>query len=336
MSVRFPFRSLASKLSFELGRNPKIEKIKNWQDYIPESYKSVLVITSDLELAWAYRFAKLDKDPVNYALEVGRLSRLHIPRILELCDKFEIPITWATVGHLFIDSCQKIDGIAHPEIKRLNHFENDYWKFDKGDWFKDDPCTNIHADPQWYGTDIIDSILKTKVKHEIGCHTFSHIDCTDRVCPPEVFLSDLEACKKVAKGKNIELKSFVYPAHTFGNTNLLKQAGFDSYRTNYDNTLGYPYKQTDGVWVHKSSGEFNLRRNWSIEYHIYRYKKMIDRAIKNHNYCHLWFHPSMPVEMVNTILPQLFEHIYKNRKDICTMTMGDYTDWLNKKHKLNE
>src|SRR2546426_1072920 len=45
-----------------------------------------------------------------------------------------------------------------------------------GDWYMHDPCTNYHEDPLWYAPDLIAQILESRVPHEIGTHSFSHID----------------------------------------------------------------------------------------------------------------------------------------------------------------
>jgi len=285
--LRFPMKSYLSKLSFELGRNPKIEKREDWQKFIPKPYKAVLIISADFELAWAFRFTKSEKNPVENALKRARLARKNIPGIIELCKKYNIPITWATVGHLFLESCSKNSKYAHQELKRLKYFESPYWKFDQGDWFEADPCTNVDSAPEWYAPDLIDKIKKSGTKHEFGCHTFSHIDCRESVCPPEVFKSELNECRKLAGANDVDLKSFVFPGHTVGNIDYLKKLGFSSYRSNFANTLGHPVKRDDGLWEHKSTAEFNIRSNWSIKYHIYRYKKLIDRAIKNNTTSHI-------------------------------------------------
>ena len=77
--IRFPMKSYLSKLSFEVGKNPKIEKIENAKNLIPNPYKSVLMISADFELAWAFRFTKTQKDPVANALEKARLARKNFP-----------------------------------------------------------------------------------------------------------------------------------------------------------------------------------------------------------------------------------------------------------------
>ncbi len=332
--MRFPMKSYLSKLSFEVGKNPKVEKIANAKNLIPKPYKSVLMISADFELAWAFRYTKTQKDPVANALEKARLARKNFPGLIQLCDKYNVPITWATVGHLFLDSCVKDNGVPHKHLERLNHFESPYWKFDNGDWFKDDPCSNIKEDPEWYATDLIDMIINSKVNHEIGSHTFSHIDCRESVCTPEVFKLELEECKKMASTKNIDLKSFVFPGHTIGNIDHLAELGFTSYRSNFVNTLGYPVQRPDKLWEHKSTVEFDIRPNWSMKYHVYRYKKIVDRAIKNGTNCHFWFHPSMPHQFLTDIMPALFEHIDKRRDEIWPTTMGEYTNWLNQNHSI--
>lgn len=328
--IQFPLKPLLGKLSFELKQNPVIEKNDNWKKYIPKPYKAVLVISNDFELAWAFRFSKSKKNPIENALELARLTRENVPEIVRQCEKYNVPMTWATVGHLFLNSCAKEGGLAHPDVERLNHFESASWKFDSGDWFKDDPCTDVHTDPEWYAPDLIKIIMDSPVKHEIGCHTFSHIDCRDKVCSPVVFESDLSKCVEIANDYQLKLESFVYPGHTFGNFNSLPKLGFTNYRTNYQNTLGYPEKNYDKLWEHKSSAEFEYRNTWSIKYQIYRYKKIIDRAIKTNTVCHFWFHPSFSPVFLKEILPEVLKHIDNRREELFITTMGEYTNWLNK------
>ncbi|OQX96824.1 MAG: hypothetical protein B6I20_13960 [Bacteroidetes bacterium 4572_117] len=218
---------------------------------------------------------------------------------------------------------------AHPELKKLEYFESPYWKFDHGDWFEADPCTNVDKDPEWYAPDLVKNIKNSTTKHEFGCHTFSHIDCRESVCTPEVFKSELNECRKHAKLNNLDLKSFVYPGHTIGNIDYLKDLGFSSYRSNFINTLGLPVKRKDGLWEHKSTVEFDIRPNWSMEYHIYRYKKLIDRAIKSNTTCHFWFHPSFSNQFLTEIMPEVLKYIDSKRSDIWVTTMKEYTEWLN-------
>jgi len=313
-----------SKLNFLLGRNPKIEKRADWRKFIPEPYKAVVTITADFELAWAWRYSKSFSNPLEQAIKKAQLERENVPKILALCEQYNIPITWATVGHLFLESCSKDNGLAHKHLQRLQHFENEYWKYEGNDWFEHDPCTDYKNAPEWYCPDIIDLILNSKVKHAIGCHTFSHIDCSDEICPKDVFVAEINECKKLAAEKGLNLKSFVHPGHTIGNLDNLAANGFTSFQTDEGNILGYPFQHKNGLWEVKRTYEFALRKGWSVDYHIYRYRKIIDRAVKSNAVCNFWFHPSFSEIYAEQILPQILKHLKQKESEILITSVSDY------------
>lgn len=324
-------KSNLSKLNFLFGRNPKIEKRSDWRKFIPKPYKALVTFTADFELAWAWRYSKRVSNPLQRALEKAKLERENVPKVLEICDKYKIPITWATVGHLFLDKCN-IDknGKAHSEMPRLGNFENEYWKFAGEDWFEYDPCSDYETAPEWYCPDLIDMILNSKTRHEIGCHTFSHIDCNDEVCSKEVFDAEINECKKLANLKGITLKSFVHPGHTIGNLDNLVLQEFTSFQTDPGNIFGYPIKHKNGLWELKRTYEFTYRAEWSVEYHIYRYKKIIDRAIEKNSVCNFWFHPSFNTVFVDNILSVIFSYLDEKKGEIAVMTCGNYSAFLHK------
>lgn len=319
-----------SKIKFNLGFNPKIEKVDDFRKYVPEPYKAALIFYADFELAWAWRYSKAYVNRKSDVKKIALKERSNIPDILILCDMFRIPVTWASVGHLLLDECSKENDIAHPDIPRNKYFENKYWIFDKGDWFDDDPCSNYKLSSEWYCPDLIQKILNSKVKHEIGCHTFSHIDCRDEICSPEVFTAEINECKKLALSKNIELKSFVHPGHTIGNLEKLFELGFESYRTDFGNILGYPAKHRSGLWEIKNTMELTYRKKWDVNFNIGFYKEIVDRAVKNNSVCVFWFHPSFDKTFLEKILPELFSYVDLNRDEIFISTAGEYTAWLNK------
>lgn len=329
---KYFIKSYLSKLNFLLCRNPVVEKRSDWRKFIPEPYNAVVTITADFELAWAWRYSKSSSEPYMLALDKAGKERENIPKILELCDKYEIPITWATVGHLFLNECKRDEnGKAHPEMPRIGKFENEFWKYDGNDWYDYDPCSNYKDAPEWYCPDLIEMILNSKVKHEIGCHTFSHIDCSDDVCSAEVFNAEINECKKESEKYGIELKSFVHPGHTIGNLENLANAGFLSFQTDYNNTLGYPVKHKNGLWELKRTYEFAFRKDWSIDYHINRYKKIIDRAIKNNSVCNFWFHPSFDNIFLVSILPEILNHIQSKADRVLISTVKNYIDIIEKR-----
>lgn len=321
-----------SKLKFLFNKNPLIERGFLAEEYIPSPYQSVLTITADFELAWAWRYSKSSKNPIEKAKIKGKMERENIPKILELCNTYNIPITWATVGHLFLESCSKKNEIAHSNLPKLDHFENEYWKFEGEDWFENDPCSNFQKAPEWYCPDLIKQILNAKVKHEIGCHTFSHIDCSDEVCSAVVFAAEINECIKEASKLGLTFESFVHPGHTIGNLKTLSELGFTSFQSDPGNILGYPVQHQKKLWELKRTYEFTYRKDWSIDYHIYRYKKIIDRAIKNKTICNFWFHPSFDTTFLGKILPDIFQHISSLRNEIWISTVGQYVDWLNNRN----
>jgi peptidoglycan/xylan/chitin deacetylase (PgdA/CDA1 family) len=321
--------SALSKLKFKFGFDPKIEKMADFKKFIPESCKSVVLFYADFELAWAWRYSKNYINKKEEIIKIADRERENIPEIVKLCEEHNIPITWATVGHLFLEECSKKDSIAHPDLPRNKYYENDYWVYDKGDWFDDDPCNNYKKSPQWYCPDLIKNILDSKLKHEIGCHTFSHIDCREEVCAPEVIKAELTKCKESAEKFNIILKSFVHPGHTIGNLESLVECGFESYRTDYGNILGYPERHSNGLWEIKGTMELTYRKKWDIDFNIQFYKTIIDRAIKNNSVCVFWFHPSFDKVCLEKIIPELFTYLNNKKSEVNVMTVSDYINFLN-------
>lgn len=321
-------RNAANKLKFFLGLNPLIEKTADPARFIPNQFRTVVLISADFELAWAWRYSKSRENPLELALEKARLERENLPKIIRLCEKYSIPITWATVGHLFLSSCKKDGALPHPNLPRLGHFENSFWKFKGEDWFEHDPCTSLSESPEWYCPDLIKQIMDSKVAHEIGCHTFSHIDCRDVVCSPELMRTELQECKRIGESWNVHLKSFVHPGHTIGNLDALAEENFTNFRTDYRNVLTYPKKHKNGLWEFEQAEEFLYKKKWSLRYHVYRYKKIIQRAIKSRTVCVLWFHPSFDKKVVENIWPEVFEYIDRNRDKIWVTTHSEYINWL--------
>lgn len=323
-------RALVSKIKFSAGLDPLIERRTDWRRFVPEPYSAVVLVQADFEMAWASCWSKRFAGNMQGALALARRERKNVPRILDLCDRFRIPVTWATVGHLLLESCRRENGTVHRDIPQLPEFENEFWKFHGRDWFEHDPGTDVHRDPEWYAPELVRDILNRKTGHEIGCHTFSHIDCRDEVCPPALFRAELRECKRLASKWGLEFKSFVHPGHTIGNLDALAEEGFSNCRTDYNNVLGYPKDHENGFWELQSSMEIAYRQEWSREYHVARYQKIIDRAIKAHSVCVLWFHPSLPEKFLLDVLPAIFAYIDQSRAKIWPMTSADYTSWLNR------
>lgn len=323
-------KTALQQLNFLLGRNPRLARRKDWRNFIPEAYKAVVIISADFELAWAWRYRKNVSDPLKLALDRARSERENIPFLLDICNRYRIPITWLTVGHLFLENCSQVNGYLHPEIQRPEHFENEWWKFSGNDWFEHDPGTDYIKDPLWYCPDLVKMILDSKVKHEIGCHTFSHIDCRDEVCTPGQFRAEINATLAAAEKFGVKkMESFVHPGHTIGNLDTLSSMGFTNFRTDYANILGYPAKHENGLWEFSTTLELEYKSNWSEPFQIYRYITTVKRAIRNHSLAYFWFHPSCDKLLVNNIMPHFFDWLDRNRNVVWITSQGKYIEWLN-------
>ncbi len=261
-------------------------------------YKGGLIISADFELAWAWRYSKGHEDPIKMA----RRARANMPILLKTFEEFRIPVTWATVGHLMLRECRPK---SHSWMRRVPYFSNRKWLYDKGDWFDHDPCTSWDMAREWYAPDVIERILKSKAEHEIGCHTFSHIDMSYENCPREVAEDEVKACLDAAKEWGLTLRSFVFAGGTHGNYEVLSKYGFTNYRKALSHALAYPRLDRHGLVVLPSSiGLGDNGCGWSRDYQIKRFMKYIHRAVTTRTVCHFWFHPSMePLFMYGVLSP---------------------------------
>jgi peptidoglycan/xylan/chitin deacetylase (PgdA/CDA1 family) len=318
-----PVQNQLTKLIFEIANKPfvKNHSSKNF----PGGCKGAFVMSADFELAWAWRYSKTSKNPLELAIKKSRQSRKNFPVFLKQFDDYKIAITFATVGHLFLESCKKED---HSWMAKVPHF-NDHWNFTKGDWFDYDPCSNYKEAPEWYAPDLIEKILSSKVKHEIGCHSFTHMHFRDDICPAQVADDEIKACVDAAKKWGIELKSIVFPGGNNGNYKALVKHGFTNYRENTKYDLFYPEIDLFNlVRLPSSLGLIHNEFNWSKEYYLYRYKKYIDKAIETGTVCHMWFHPSEDPWIISEIFPEILKYVAEKREKglLYVATMAEISD----------
>lgn len=174
------------------------------------------IISLDTELIWAY--VRYPQDPVVRLLSQDESKgRRSIDILLQLFDKYSIPATWATVGHLFLEQCEDENGMLHRDMPRF-----------KDNWYSSDPGTNIQQDPLYYGKDFLEKILSSEVAHEIGYHTFSHVPFSE--CNEEVARAEIAKSVEIGKEWGIKFKSFVFPEHKVGHLDVLRDYGFKVYR----------------------------------------------------------------------------------------------------------
>lgn len=169
--------------------------------------QGTVTISLDFELAWGLLDEPALADTI---LSEGRHAEsAYLRRLLERCDRLDIPITFATVGHLFLESC---DG-TH----------------DAASGHESDPGTNVAAEPLFYAPDLIDQIRGVETSHEIATHTFSHVLC-DTV-PQSTVDRELKAAADIHEANGVEPpRSFVAPRNRLPDYDVLNANGIDVVR----------------------------------------------------------------------------------------------------------
>jgi len=280
---------------------------------------SAVSISADFELNWAFRSL-----PVDQRDRLGAAERDNVPYILDLLAEFAIPITWATVGHLFLGSCTCDGEHAHQNMPRPPL--NNRWR---GDWYKHDPCTELERDPLWYAPDLIERVIGAKVPHEIGSHSFSHIDFSPQTSDRELVKREMEECLAVMAPLGLRLRSLVYPFNHMGHAyhDLLHQFGVIAVRHRDEKVrLSYPERSAAGVY--KIYESMNLR---SSNHYDYRDKSelFLDHAIQHGMAYHLWFHPSDPRTVFQKEFCEILQTIQRQREagHVWVATMGDLASY---------
>ncbi len=176
----------------------------------------ILCINADFEMAWSGR--RKPDDPARDGLFAGTPETA--AKILEILDRYEIPVTWATVGALMLT--KPFDFGRFAAYGSADPF------FD-GDWYAP-PAFGTPRGEFFYAPKTVERILSAKTKHEIGCHTFTHIYLGEGSVSRERMSLELEACAETAREWDLSLDTFVFPSQYVGYTDLLARFGYKVYR----------------------------------------------------------------------------------------------------------
>ena len=286
-------------------------------------HRSAACVSADFELAWAWRMV----DP-RIAEQKANTARENFDNLLKMLDKYEVPVTWATVGHLFLSKCEKGEnGLAHPDmIRPMNYYQNAYWSHNDGDWYKHDPCSNFTDDPLWYAPDIIAKIITSPTGHELATHTFSHIDCSDKNCQEELARAEINACKSAMNVFGAQPKSIAFPGNFVGNLNTFYDCGVIAFRGNPSFDLSYPIRNQNGIW--NIPGSQQLYKSNKFDF-FKRSKKLIEMSIKHNCVYHLFFHPSDEFDLLFKDLKKTLKYLHSvmKRERIWMATMSDIAEY---------
>lgn len=318
--------------------------------------RGTMVVSLDLELCWG----RFDKVPVSALEADAEEERIQIKRLLSLLDRYEIPATWAMVGHLMLPGCSRESGGAHADVMPRPAYS---W-FPK-DWYVHDPCTSAGHAPGWYAPDILDWIRGMKVRHEIASHSFAHIYYGDPECSVAAARADLSAAMAAAAEQSVSLKSFVFPRNQVGHLDVLREQGICTYRgadpTPFRKSKGKLYKTLSfldqlfglapkavcaeevmpGLWNipgnHFYMARNGIRKLIPIASRVWKGKQGIRQAVKTGGVYHLWFHPfnlNTDADAMLSGLERLFAYADRLRaKGVLEIaTMNDYAARLATTH----
>jgi peptidoglycan/xylan/chitin deacetylase (PgdA/CDA1 family) len=189
-------------------------------------------ISLDFELFWGIRDHRTIE---NYG---NNLRNVHIvvPRLLELFKKYNVHCTWATVGILF---CKNKEELLQHLPSRIPFYKHP--QYNPYPYIKNNSLESVYH----FAPDLIE-LIKQYNGQEIASHTFSHYYCLEESQTVQDFEADLHAALQIAKEKNIEIKSIVFPRNQFNENYLAacKNAGVLIYRGN-ENSWLYKAKNRD-------------------------------------------------------------------------------------------
>ena len=267
--------------------------------------KGAITFSTDFEMAWGYQYSRSAEED---CVTIGLREREQVPKILATLNGYDIPITWATVGHLFLASCTRgASGLPHREIPRCGHFDK-HWQFTSGDWFQHDPCSDVHKDPAWYAPDLIEAILSSRTHHEMASHSFSHVGFGE-YCPEEVAAAEIHASLEAMKLFGLRPKTFVFPGNESGKLNLFAGTGLEVLRLFPVSwaEISLPVKLKEDLWgVHQSIYVETATKNVSLDRHLARLLKFVDKAVESRMSAHFVFHSSLPeTQMMGLLFPLL-------------------------------
>lgn len=172
------------------------------------SSRPSVVVTLDAELVWGFH----DYEDIPGGRVAG--ARDAWLDLVELFEDHDVPATWAVVGHLFLEGCSG-EHESHPAGPEL---------------FTRDPGGPPSPGSDWFGRDLIDAVIDSDVDHEIGSHTFAHVEFGNPEPSVDVADAELSRSREAAAAYDLDLESFVFPRNQVGHRDLLAEHGFTCYR----------------------------------------------------------------------------------------------------------
>lgn len=188
--------------------------------------KGSFLLDIEVELAWGVIDKNIDTETLR---KTAQRVRNILDDILLLLETYQIPVTWGVTGHLILDHCERFKGTAHPEMPRPKY------KWLDQDWYLHDPCTRSTNNQAFYGKDITDKIVdyvsRSRIPHDIACHSFSHQLFGDPDCTEEVAEAEIKRCIQLMHDNyKTRPEVFIFPRNYPGHYSVLKKNGIVAFR----------------------------------------------------------------------------------------------------------
>ena len=276
-----------------------------------QKQKGIFTISIDYEFAWGYADKTLSfEDKVRIRQETDITKKL-----ISLFEKYNIPATWAIVGHLLEKKCEWTnEHLLHPE------YERPIYKNETRDYFFQHPDKNNCSDTLWYDSQkLILQIKQSFACHEIANHSYAHILYDEQNTNEQAICVDIANSQRVHIEENLPYKSFIFPRNVEGFHKQLKEIGVTHYRgkscKRYSRVprvlrrlvhfCSYliPYAPVSAPLLHSSGlvnvpgsmlllGRNGLRKLIRPFIMTRKVKNGIQKAINKNQIFHLCFHPS--------------------------------------------
>lgn len=305
----------------------------------------IFTISIDLELAWGV----CDKPLTPKLRREIQQERYIVKKILSLFYKYNFQATWGIVAHLLLNRCDYENDLVHPEFKRPMAYSF------KQDWFFQHPVDQ--DDSFWYGSDLIDSVIKALPKQEIASHSFCHIPYRESITSREAIDTDISLAKSIHTHHGLPFDIFIFPRNMVGYKDLLAKQGIRAYRGKtikwYERILhpyicrllnlvyfifGFTPKVADATI--DETGMVNIPESMlflsrkGIRKFVYpstlirMARKGLKRSVSSGGIFHLWFHPSNFVyntEKHLNALEEILKYAIQLREDgkLDILTMND-------------
>lgn len=263
---------------------------------------AIFILSLDTEIAWG-TYTNIDARAAAFAQYPELIRRLTCQ-----LDIYEIPATWALVGHLLLPPGER-PAVTQPQYTFADAPDSArvYGSDHPADWF--------------YAPWLADTIQNMRAVQEIASHTMTHLLANDPAVTREMFAEQLRAVQHTHKAAGLPPpRSLVYPQNRIAHTDLLPEYGFTAYRGREDSwyagtptalqrpahlvdrmigtapPIYAPKDCREGALVNLPASQFlmsydGVRARIPTAARVRQARLGLQKAIENHAIYHLWFHP---------------------------------------------